>query len=734
MKILRPTQLIRRGTFLFICTVALSGCSGSSNPESNLVLTNEYDATVSTVNESEPSFDVSASTPSIEANDSNLVDDTSTQVTTESSLPSTVHVGFDITVPAYMSDDLHMRLLWADIEINAQWVYGENWVVFHEFPADTESLLEITFSDSHGNLVLASYERVFKTDTTDSQILQINANDFDETPWDNDNDGRSNLDELLAGTNPDVVNAPDPVQPTLSFEQDKTFRLNWQTTPTAQSYRVLENPDGISGFTDVSGELSAVTGSYDHRVALYARVNAQYLVQSCRGDICVDSELVMVMGTMEGAIGYFKASNTEAPDCFGTAVSLSADGNTMAVAAVQEESVASGINGNQDDNSRIHTGAVYVFSRTDGYWKQQAYIKSDDPQNNDRFGTAVGLTADGNTLAVGSKNTETVYIYARQNGEWQQQDKITASNSESGDYFGEALSLSADGNTIAIGASGESSSATGVNGNQNNNFIYHAGAVYVYVRHNGTWQQQAYLKANNAQVTDQFGKALSLSADGDTLAVGAVYKQRATSGTEASNIGAVYVFARNNGSWNQQAHLYSETTGASTLFGWSVSLSGDGKTLAIGAPSESVSTGAVYVYAHIEEHWIQQVRLNASNARQYAYFGISLSLSMNGNTLAVGADEEFSAFTGVNAEQNDALARASGAVYMFVRDGGDWHQQAYLKASNTDGRDKFGAAISISLDGNTLAVGAVNEQSSATGINGDQTDNSLRGPGAVYLY
>ena len=74
---------------------------------------------------------------------------------------------------------------------------------------------------------------------------------------------------------------------------------------------------------------------------------------------------------------------------------------------------------------------------------------------------------------------------------------------------------------------------------------------------------------------------------------------------------------------------------------------------------------------------------------------------------------------------------------MFTRDNAVWQQQAYVKASNTDGGDRFGSAVSLSLDGNTLAVGAIGEESTATGVNGDQSDNSSissRTPGAVYLY
>ena len=122
--------------------------------------------------------------------------------------------------------------------------------------------------------------------------------------------------------------------------------------------------------------------------------------------------------------------------------------------------------------------------------------------------------------------------------------------------------------------------------------------------------------------------------------------------------------------------------------------------------------------------------LKASNTGVGDLFGYSVSLS--GDTLAVGAVGEASNTTGVNASQSDNSARGSGAVYIFTRSGTTWSQQAYLKASNTGRGDTFGH--SVSLLGDTLTVGASYESSSATGVNGSQSDNSARESGAVYVF
>ena len=125
-----------------------------------------------------------------------------------------------------------------------------------------------------------------------------------------------------------------------------------------------------------------------------------------------------------------------------------------------------------------------------------------------------------------------------------------------------------------------------------------------------------------------------------------------------------------------------------------------------------------------------------------ANFGGTVSLSGDGNTLAVGSFGETGLSTGVfRGEYNPGVNFESftflpsvGAAYLFERSGDDWSQLAYIKASNTEPFDRFADSLDLSGDGNTLAISAGSEASAATGINGDQEDNSAPGAGAVYLY
>ena len=450
-----------------------------------------------------------------------------------------------------------------------------------------------------------------------------------------------------------------------------------------------------------------------------------------------------------------------------------ADGNTLAIGANVEDSTAIGINNDQNNDLVGQSGAVYVFVRSAGLWQQQAYIKANNTGNGDAFGEAVSLSADGNTLAVGAPGDDSaatgingeqfdnsvsgsgaVHVFVRSAGNWRQQSYIKASNTGRNQFFGSVVSLSANGNTLAVGAEGENSAATGINGNQNDFSAQEAGAVYVFVRAGDLWQQQAYIKSSNTGEFDRFGIAVSLSADGNTLAVGADAEDGAATGingdqnnNSAGGSGAVYV--RIGELWQQQAYIKASNNRFNNLFGRAVSLSADGGTLAVGAfledgaasgvngnqnDNSADDSGAVYVFVSSGELWQQQAYIKASNTGEDDSFGMAVSLSADGNTLAVGTNREDSAATGINGNQNDDSVEQAGAAYVFTRSAGLWQQQAYIKASYNGFEDGFAGAVSLSADGNTLAVGAIDEDSSATGISGDQNNNSTPSSGAVYLY
>jgi hypothetical protein len=376
----------------------------------------------------------------------------------------------------------------------------------------------------------------------------------------------------------------------------------------------------------------------------------------------------------------------------------------------------------------------------------------------------IALVVGDNTISIvvtaeDGTTTRTYTIVVTRPPSGAQEAYIKASNTDSGDIFGYAVALSGDGNTLAVGATYEDSNATGLNGDQANNDVRDAGAVYVFTRDSGgSWTQQAYIKASNTGWDDQFGWSVALSGDGNTLVAGAIGESSAATGvngTQADNsasyAGAVYVFTRDTGGvWTQQAYVKASNTDAFDAFGSSVALSAGGNILAVGAVGEdsaatgvnghpagdASASGAVYVFTRDSGSvWTQQVYVKASNTDVSDNFGWSVDLSGDGSTLAVGAINEDSAAIGVNGNQANDSVRDSGAAYVFTRDsGGVWTQQAYVKASNTDVADFFGWSVALSGDGSTLAVAADGEDSAGTGVNGAQADNNAPESGAVYVF
>lgn len=166
------------------------------------------------------------------------------------------------------------------------------------------------------------------------------------------------------------------------------------------------------------------------------------------------------------------------------------------------------------------------------------------------------------------------------------------------------------------------------------------------------------------------------------------------------------------------------------LFGMAVALDGD--TLAVGAPGPASSTGAVDVYVRSGSTWTHQARVLAPHGDEADLFGLAVAL--DGDTLVVGAQGEDSQASGIDGDDTNNDASTSGAVFIFTRAGTLWTQQAYVKASNPDPADNFGA--SLALEGDTLVVGALGEGSSATGVDGDQSSDQVRsiGSGAAYVF
>lgn len=408
------------------------------------------------------------------------------------------------------------------------------------------------------------------------------------------------------------------------------------------------------------------------------------------------------------------------------------------------------------------------------------YLKSTHPKLSYSFGGSIAMSADGNTVAVGSEreaststgiNSTTpgpdgtgaadsgaVFVFVRSAGVWTQQAYIKASNTAANARFGCSVSLSSDGSRLAVGAKGESGTA-------NSN-----GAVYFFQRSGGsTWAQIGpVIRAGAPMQSAEFGTSVALSGDGNALAVGS-FNESGTSvgivdGASAGGTftglstfrGAVNVFTYSGANWSQTHYIKPSIMQDGARFGSSVALNGSGSILIVGSQGENsgvkgVSTsassdvsasgaGAAYVFEKNLGSWSQIAYVKPANTRAGARFGISVSTASNGESFVVGSNFETSGAKGVNSTApgpDDTTATNSGAAYVFNRTNGIWSQTAYVKASNTRGNSYFGSAVAMSIDGKSLIVGSSSESSAAMGVNPaspGQEDTSLASSGAAYVF
>ncbi len=315
---------------------------------------------------------------------------------------------------------------------------------------------------------------------------------------------------------------------------------------------------------------------------------------------------------------------------------------------------------------------------------QQARLTGKEQAGGSNLGQSVAISADGNTALVGGPSDEapgemlvgSAWVFTRSGGTWTQQGPKLRGGGRVGEgQFGISVALSADGNTALIGGINDAN----------------VGAAWVFTRSGDTWTQQGPKLTGGGEETGsgRFGKSVALSADGNTALIGGYF--------DAGDVGAAWVFRRSGAAWAQEGKKLTGF-GESSLaqFGLSVALSADGKTALIGGPSDEGTTGepmagAAWVFTNGGSGWTQQgPKLTSGGAKGAGELGSGVALSADGSTALVGAPA-------------DGVA---GGVRAYVRSGSTWAQQgAELKPSDATGGAGFGAAVSVSADGNTALVG-----------------------------
>lgn len=499
----------------------------------------------------------------------------------------------------------------------------------------------------------------------------------------------------------------------------RTFRLRITRGQPVELYFKASN----TGSGDMFGESVALSGD-GNTLAVGAKSEDGSLASDGAAnsdELAADAGAVYVFRRDEAGVwkqdAYVKSLNIGAGDLFGESVALSADGQTLAVGAPGDDGGAREIsNQTMPSDTRTDSGAAYIFVYDGSHWWQQVYIKPSNADAGDEFGKDVELSASGDTLAVGAPweaGTEggiglgidtdnltggsgAAYVFVRNpSGAWSQQAYVKAEQPEYLARFGETLALSSSGDTLAVGAhwtnpvievqepvdAGDAGTVPAP--------MDQAGAAYVFERAPyGIWSQQARLDGSRKGETFQFGFSVALSGDGNVLAVGA-----------------------------NQEDVTLPLPGGDTS-----------------SDDTRWNGGAVYMFARNQETWTENAYLTASNPGNNDYFGHDVALDSTGKMLAVGAYKEDGSGTlfsdGSNA--NDAIYD-SGAVYVFLEENGVWRQVRYVKAVNTGETDYFGAHVALSDDGTTLAIGSYNEEGTESGLDANPNLNGASLAGAAYI-
>jgi hypothetical protein len=518
-----------------------------------------------------------------------------------------------------------------------------------------------------------------------------------------------------------------PVAPQVTAGADlKQLTFDWEPVPGAAYYQLLHKPRSAASYSPIGNSIPASRTQARINIAVHLErwTNGRYAVDACNTSGCQRSEPVPVSELMLDTIGYFKASNTDANDNFGMGVALSADGSTLAVTSPQERSNATGVNGNQADDSVTASGAVYLFRREGGRWRQDAYVKSPVSQMEQYFGygypwgqQATALNRSGTLLAVGAPGENVdgvtaagrVYVFWRSStGGWTRVATLRAPTLQASDYFGMSVDMSTDGSTIKV------NSLQPQDGEGNPELRTH-----IFLRSGSTWVHSTTIAPS---IPGQFCQTVKMSGDGHTLV--------SSCWGYTGDAARLVTLKRSGTSWVQGTDLL--VTSYRTIQPLAVNF--DGSRLAY-TDSPGIDR-VVHTYSWDGAAWVLDASIRSPVPPVYVNtFGDTLAFNRSGTMLVVGDILSGAAGAGVS-ETATPGSEMEGAVFVYQRRDNTrpWGLRSVVKAPNPSPENRLGSWLALSCNGRTLAVSAPFESSAATGIDGDRYDTSAESSGAVYLY
>jgi hypothetical protein len=319
-------------------------------------------------------------------------------------------------------------------------------------------------------------------------------------------------------------------------------------------------------------------------------------------------------------------------------------------------------------------------------WNEQAKLVPSNPlPNSSEFGISVALSSNGNTALVGGtfdgSNAGAAWVFTRSGTAWSTGTKLTGAPGENGmGNFGASVALSGDGTVALVGAPSDNNGA---------------GAAWLFTGSGSSWTQRQEINPTDRfpaslNTISRIGAGVALSATGNVALIGGPQ--------DNGNGGSVWVYTRPTSAsttWTEAKKIgtpLDEAAPAASEFGNAISLSSDGTTALIGGDNDG-STGAAWVFTGSGSNWNEQTKLTGNGVNGGPpNFGVSVSLSGDGNTAAIGANSD---------DGND------GAAYLFARAGTSWSQTgSKLKGAGAT-NSFFGTGVALaSSDGSTLLVGA----------------------------
>ena len=615
---------------------------------------------------------------------------------------------------------------------------------------EVDGVTEYCLTQTEGDVTIIEGELLVAGLSTSIDVTDVDSNSATLRFALEANEATLGCQEIPDGNNFswDLVLFESPLRMAFTFTA-RTIAFGWEPVPGATQYRLIQTAgrqEILPGGQKLYGA-DELIDRFQVPVHLFDWGGSRFTLEAL-----VDGEWQMAgqqdtAGGSNPLIQAFSEADLSAPSfgsriAFGSHLSLSEDGTTLAASAEGETSVPLEQRDLLNIDSRIGTGTTRSNIELQFSWNEVAGVTEYCLQQLE--GGNINVIPSGAFLIV--EGLERTIDITNADLDPSSLDFSLGTYDAELDQCQEI----AEGNGFAV------VKETAVVA------LKDSGAVFVYDLET---EEKLKVKSPLVDADDQFGRAVALSDDGQVLVVSAFGEDSDVTGVQttpdaasdnnnAAESGAVYVYLRNGSDWNLEAYIKAPVidpepeNGVGDVFGWAVALSGDGNTLAISAVGEdsdgtgpenngTSNSGAVYVYTRgIDGLWALEESgyLKASNAGANDLFGHSLAISFDGNYLAVAALWEASAD---GAPDNNAKDK-SGAVYVFARDSlsNEWVETSYLKASNRDAGDLFGQSISFDAGANILAIGAPSEDHLAAGVTAINSGKDLvdGAVGAAYLF